>query len=68
MSDPMYPEDRVIREERVVERGPAPIRGRRVIIERRGAGGPGYGTNPLAVGIAVVLAIFILVLIFGFLL
>ena len=66
MSDPMFPEDRVIREERV-ERGPAPTRGRRTIIERRAGGGPGYGMNPLGVGIAVVLVIFILVLIFGFL-
>ncbi len=61
----MFPEDRVIREERVVERGPAPTRGRRVIVERRAGGG--YGMNPLGVGIAVVLGIVILVLIFGFL-
>lgn len=67
MSDPMFPEERVVREERVVERGPAPVRGRRTIIERRSGGGPGYGMNPLGVGIAVVLVIFILVLIFGFL-
>ncbi len=68
MSDPMFPEDRVIREERVIERAPAPPRGRRVIIERRGEGGPGHGMNPLGLGIAIVLGIFILVLIFGFLL
>ncbi len=67
MNDPMFPEDRVIREERVVERGPAPARGRRTIIERRAGGGSGHGMNPLGVGLAVVLVIFILVLIFGFL-
>lgn len=67
MSDPMFPEDRVVREERVVERGPAPARGRRTIIERRGADGPGFGMNPIGAVIAAVLVIFILVLIFGFL-
>ncbi len=66
MSDPMFPEERVVREEQVVEHGPAPVRGRRTIIERRSVGGPGM--NPLGLGIAVVLVIFILVLIFGFLL
>lgn len=67
MTDPMFPEDRVIREERVVERGPTPARGRRTITERRVGGGPGFGMNPIGVGLAVVLVIFILVLVFGFL-
>ncbi len=68
MSDPMFPEERVVREERVVERGPAPARGRRTIIERR-SGGPGFGgMNPIGAVIAGVLVIFILVLIFGYLL
>ncbi|MDP9453125.1 MAG: hypothetical protein M3P97_07005 [Actinomycetota bacterium] len=68
MSDPMGPEERVVREERVVERGPAPARGRRIVIERRIGGGPGFGMNPLGAVIAGALIIFILVLVFGFLL
>ncbi len=68
MSDPMFPEERVVREERVVESDPAPARGRRIITERRTGGGPGFGINPLGAIIAGVLVVFILVLIFGFLL
>ena len=64
MNDPGFPEERVVREERVVER---PVSRRRVIVERGGGDRPGYGMNPVGVILAVVLAIFILVLIFGFL-
>lgn len=64
----MFPEERVVREERIVERGPTPARGRRTIIERRAGGGPGIGMNPIGGVIAAVLVVFILVLIFGFLL
>ena len=65
MNDPGFPEDRVVREERVVE--PGRPRRRRVTVERGVGDGPGFGINPLGVVIAIVLAIFILVLIFGFL-
>ncbi|MBW3581194.1 MAG: hypothetical protein KY447_10890 [Actinobacteria bacterium] len=63
MSYPEYPEERVVREERVVSGEP---RRRRVVIERRGA--DGFGMNPIGAIIAAVLVVFILVLIFGYLL
>ena len=65
MSYPEYPEDRVVREERVVSS--EPVR-RRTIIERRSVGGPGFGMNPVGAILAGVLLIFILVLVFGYLL
>lgn len=65
MSDPDFREERVVREERLVER---PVSRRRVTIERRGLDGPGFGMNPVGAILAGVLLIFILVLIFGFLL
>jgi len=65
MSDPDFREERVVREERLVER---PVSRRRVTIERRGPDGPGFGMNPVGAILAGVLLIFILVLIFGFLL
>lgn len=67
MSDPGFPEERVVREERLVERPPSAFR-RRVTVERRGGDGPGSGMNPVGAIIVGVLLIFILVLIFGFLL
>ncbi len=67
MSDPGFPEERVVREERLVEVQPVTSR-RRVTVERRSGGGPGFGMNPAGAIIAGVLVIFILVLIFGFLL
>ena len=65
MSYPEYPEDRVVREERVVSG--EPVRRRR-IVERRTVGGPGFGMNPIGAILAAVLLIFILVLVFGYLL
>ena len=65
MNDPGFPEDRVVREERVVER---PTRRRRITVDRGVGDRPGFGLNPLGAIIATVLLIFILVLIFGFLL
>lgn len=65
MSNPDFREERVVREERLVER---PVSRRRVTIERRGHDGPGFGMNPVGAILAGVLLIFILVLIFGFLL
>ncbi|HEV2811430.1 MAG TPA: hypothetical protein VGV93_13655 [Acidimicrobiales bacterium] len=65
MNDPGFPEDRVVREERVVER---PRRRRRTIVERGVGDRPGFGLNPLGAIIATALVVFILVLIFGFLL
>jgi hypothetical protein len=67
MNDPGFPEERVVREERLVETPPVSSR-RRVTVERRSGDGPGFGMNPAGAIIAAVLAIFILVLIFGFLL
>ncbi|HVL02926.1 MAG TPA: hypothetical protein VM386_00670 [Acidimicrobiales bacterium] len=54
-----------MREERVVER---PTRRRRITVDRGVGDRPGFGLNPLGAIIATALAIFILVLIFGFLL
>ena len=65
MNDPGFPEDRVVREERLVER---PARRRRITVDRGVGGRPGFGLNPLGAIIATVLVVFILVLIFGFLL
>ncbi len=65
MSYPEFPEERVVREERVVSGEP---RRRRVVIERRGGDGLGFGMNPIGAIIAAVLVVFILVLIFGYLL
>ena len=62
MSYSEFPEERVVREERVVEE---PVRRRTVI--RRGGVGPGFGMNPVGAILAGVLLIFILVLIFGYL-
>lgn len=67
MADPEFPERRVIREERVVGGDPDLGRRRRIIIERRSVGGPGFDVNPLGAVIAGVLVVFILVLIFGYL-
>lgn len=65
MNDPGFPEDRVVREERLVER---PTRRRRITVERGVGERPGFGLNPLGAIIATALIVFILVLIFGFLL
>lgn len=66
MSD-LGPEERVVREERLVERQPVSSR-RRVIIEREAGRGPGMGMNPVGAILAIVLVVFILVLVFAFLL
>jgi hypothetical protein len=57
-----YVDDDVVE---VVDRAP---RRRVVVTERRGGYGFGFGENPAALMIAVVLTVFILVLIFGYLL
>ena len=57
---------RRIREEIIDDGIPAPVT-RRVVTERRVGGSP-YGGNPAALIMAVVLAVFILVLVFGYLL
>lgn len=67
MNDPDFPEERVVREERVVEPRPASTR-RRITVDRRIGDGPGFGMNPMGAIIAAVLVVFIMVLIFGFLL
>lgn len=67
MDNPNRPEERVIREERVVRDEPLTTRRRRTVVERRVGSGPGFGMNPLGAVLAIALAIFILVLIFGFL-
>lgn len=64
MSDPHFNDDRIVERE-IVER---PVR-RRYISERRVGGvGMGVSNNPVALVVAGVLAVFILVLIFGYLL
>ena len=57
---------RRIREEIIDDVDPAPVT-RRVVTERRVGGSP-YGGNPAALIMAIVLAVFILVLVFGYLL
>ncbi len=71
MSDPHFNDERIVEREvverpvteRIVER---PARGRIVSETRTGMGG--MGTNPVALILAGVLAVFIIVLIFGYLL
>jgi hypothetical protein len=71
MSDPHFNDERIVEREverpateRVVER---PSRGR-TVSERRTGGMGGMSTNPVALILAGVLAVFIIVLVFGYLL
>ncbi len=62
MSDPHFNDERIV--EREVER---PARSR-IVSETRSGGMGGMGTNPVALILAGVLAVFIIVLVFGYLL
>ena len=58
---------RRVREEIIEDVDPAPVT-RRVVTERRVGGSPFGVGNPMALVMAVVLTVFILVLVFGYLL
>lgn len=58
---------RRVREEIIEDVDPAPVT-RRVVTERRVGGSPFGAGNPMALVMAVVLTVFILVLVFGYLL
>lgn len=69
----MEENEREIREERIIEERvveePRPVTRRTITETRTGGIGPRGGQmNPIAIGIAVLMAIFLVVLIFGYLL